>query len=126
MTHDEIDRILSREEEVLPSSGFSASVMEAVRREAALPPPIPFPWTRALPGLLVAALALVAVGLVFAAGLAQSLREGGGAPLAGRWQSAVTAILNGAATPTVGWTCAVLFLTWVSVTFSLRLAGSRR
>ena len=31
------------EEEILPSSGFAASVMEAVRREAATPPPIPFP-----------------------------------------------------------------------------------
>ena len=35
MSHDEIDRIFSREEEILPSSGFSASVMDAVRREAA-------------------------------------------------------------------------------------------
>ena len=47
MTHDEIDRILSQEEELLPSAGFTASVMDAVRREAALPAPIPFPWTAA-------------------------------------------------------------------------------
>ena len=34
----EIDRILSREDEILPSSGFAVSVMDAVRREAAAPP----------------------------------------------------------------------------------------
>ena len=42
--NDEFDRIMS-EEEILPSSGFAASVMEAVRREAVAPPPIPFPWS---------------------------------------------------------------------------------
>ena len=42
--------------------------MDAVRREAAAPPPIPFPWKRALPGLVVAgfALALVLVAVVVA------------------------------------------------------------
>lgn len=57
---DEFDRIMS-EEEILPSSGFAASVMEAVRREAAAPPPIPFPWKRALPGAVLAAVTLVAI-----------------------------------------------------------------
>lgn len=57
---DEFDRIMS-EEEILPSSGFAASVMEAVRREAAAPPPIPFPWKRALPGIVFAGATLVAV-----------------------------------------------------------------
>ena len=46
----EIDRILSREDEILPSSGFVVSVMEAVRREAAAPPPIPFPGNALYPG----------------------------------------------------------------------------
>lgn len=61
MIHDELDRILSNEEEILPSSGFAASVMEAVRREASAPPAIPFPWLRALPGIIVAGLTLVFV-----------------------------------------------------------------
>src|SRR5258708_21355177 len=64
--HDEaeINSILTRGDEILPSPGFAVSVMEAVRREAAAPPPIPFPWKRALPGLVVAglALALILVG----------------------------------------------------------------
>ena len=61
--HDEgeINRILSREDEILPSSGFAVSVMDAVRREAAAPPPIPFPWKRALPGLVLAGFTLVLV-----------------------------------------------------------------
>lgn len=62
---NELDRILSHGE-ILPSSGFTASVMDAVRREAAAPPPIPFPWKRALPGLIAAgvALALLIVSVV--------------------------------------------------------------
>lgn len=58
--NDEFDRIMSQEE-ILPSSGFAASVMEAVRREAAAPPPIPFPWKRALPGALFAAATLIGI-----------------------------------------------------------------
>ncbi len=57
---NEFDRIMS-EEEILPSSGFAASVMDAVRREAAAPPPIPFPWKRALPGAVFAAATLIVV-----------------------------------------------------------------
>ena len=58
MIDDELDRIFCSEDEILPSSGFVASVMEAVRIDALAPPPIPFPWRRALPGLAVAGLAL--------------------------------------------------------------------
>jgi hypothetical protein len=53
---EEIDRILASEEDILPSSGFHASVMEAIHREASTPPPIPFPWRRAWPGFAAAAL----------------------------------------------------------------------
>ena len=49
-----IDHILATEEELVPSSGFMASVMERVRDEAAAPAPIPFPWKRAIPGILLA------------------------------------------------------------------------
>jgi hypothetical protein len=125
MTHDDIDRILSREEELLPSSGFAASVMDAVRREAALLPPIPFPWKRAVPGFLAAALALIAVAAVFVVGLAQAVRQGVGVPLAPGWESSLTAVITGTANPIVAWTFAALILTLVSVILSLRLADSR-
>jgi hypothetical protein len=55
MSHNEIDRILAAEEELIPSSGFLASVMESVREEAAAPPPFPFPWKRFVPGMILAA-----------------------------------------------------------------------
>ena len=50
----EMDQILAGEEELMPSSGFLCSVMDRVRQEAALPPPIPFPWKLAVPGILLA------------------------------------------------------------------------
>ena len=59
MRDEEIDRILGGEDDILPSSGFHASVMEAVHREATAPPPIPFPWKLAWPAFAAAALAIV-------------------------------------------------------------------
>jgi hypothetical protein len=52
---DAIDRILATDEEIVPSSGFVAATMERVREEAAMPAPIPFPWGRAIPGVLLVA-----------------------------------------------------------------------
>ena len=49
-----VDAILATEEELIPSSGFLGNVMENIRNEAAAPPPIPFPWKRAIPGILLA------------------------------------------------------------------------
>jgi hypothetical protein len=71
---DEMNRILSREEEILPSSGFAVSVMDAVRREAAAPPPIPFPWKRALPGLVVGGFVLVMVFVTVVVAIVQGIR----------------------------------------------------
>jgi hypothetical protein len=48
-----IEAILAAEEELIPSSGFLASVMESVQEEARLPQPIPFPWKLAVPGILL-------------------------------------------------------------------------
>ncbi len=43
---DALDRMLSSEEALAPSSGFAARVMDAVADAAAEPPPLPFPWGR--------------------------------------------------------------------------------
>lgn len=60
MTNDDLDRILSsKSDDIAPSSCLIASVMDAIHSEAAAPPPIPFPWKRALPGLAAAGVALV-------------------------------------------------------------------
>ena len=52
---DQIHRILASEEPILPSSGFLTAVMDRVEDEARMPAPIPFPWNRAVPGILLAA-----------------------------------------------------------------------
>ena len=54
MKRENIDEILAADEELLPSSGFLGAVMERIREEAAAPPPLPFPWKRALPGMVLA------------------------------------------------------------------------
>ena len=54
MDHILIDRILASEDPILPSSGFLDSVMERVNEESRVPAPIPFPWKRAVPGILLA------------------------------------------------------------------------
>jgi hypothetical protein len=51
MTPDELDRILSSEDSLQPSSGFVMSVMEAIHREAEVPQPLHFPWVRFVVGL---------------------------------------------------------------------------
>ncbi|HVU46307.1 MAG TPA: hypothetical protein VHD85_09290 [Terracidiphilus sp.] len=53
-----IDRILASDEALAPSSGFLAAVMARVQEEAATPAPIPFPWKRAIPGIVLAACVL--------------------------------------------------------------------
>jgi len=119
---DEINRILSREDEILPSSGFAVSVMDAVRREAAAPPPIPFPWKRALPGLVAAgfalALVLVVIGVAITQGASTSSQFSTSLP------SASPSFFQENLQYTANWTALALLATWVSVKFSMRLASS--
>jgi hypothetical protein len=58
----QLDRALLIEDALLPSSGFAASVMDAIQQEALVPAPIPFPWKIALPGILAALAVLIALG----------------------------------------------------------------
>jgi len=64
MIDDDLDRILSSNDDIVPSSRFSARVMVAVQRDS-LMTPIPFPWLRAVPlaiaGLVAVATLLIAV-----------------------------------------------------------------
>jgi hypothetical protein len=55
MRDDELDRILVEHDRIVPSERFTESVMTAVAREVSRPAPIPFPWSRAIPGLVALA-----------------------------------------------------------------------
>jgi len=121
MNRDELDRILSAEQEILPSSGFTASVMAAVREEASAPPPIPFPWKRVLPGLVIAAVVLV---VLLAQAIAQ-LKEGASVAQS-PWASLQTylPILSVAQHFGAQWILFALMVTLGSLWFPLRLAAS--
>jgi hypothetical protein len=122
MESSRIDGILASEEPLIPSSGFLESVMERVREEAAAPPPIPFPWKRAIPaGLLTAgvfgwaAFELIRLGLP----AARSLAAAGSASLAMPHLSAA------AAQPfePAGWVALALGTSLLSWLLARRLAG---
>jgi len=119
----EIGQILATEEKLIPSSGFMASVMERVRQEAVLPPPIPFPWKGAVPGILLA-------GGVFGWGAVEMVHLG--------LPAVSLAALNSLTlTPTqlpaafvapfeeAGWVALALGASLVSWLLSRRLAGRR-
>jgi hypothetical protein len=123
MKDEELDRILSKEADIAPSSGFVHSVMDAVRTEVAAPPPIPFPWRWALPG--IAALGAAVVWLII---LAFRLPAGGTLTTLNSsfWSDATAYVapwwyaleMAGA-----GWILLAVLLTLLSVRLSMRLAG---
>jgi hypothetical protein len=122
MKDHEFDHILSSEADLVPSSGFASAVMDAVRQEASAPPPIPFPWMRALPGVAAFALALAYLFI-------GTLRQPGptsAAPsvFAGLFSSLAPA-LQAAQMAGAGWILAVLLLTYLCVKFSLLFAQRR-
>ena len=105
-SNEELDRVLTGDDGIVPSSGFASSVMEAVRRNTDAPRPIPFPWKRALPGFIVC--------LTCAAIL---LLKGG--------SSDVTPGISVIGQEPLGWILAALVVTLLSVMLSLRLMGNR-
>ncbi len=126
---DEINRILSREDEILPSSGFAVSVMDAVRREAAAPPPIPFPWKRALPGLVVGGFVLALVFVTVVVAIAQLIRASTTAHFSMSLPSMLAPIfglgLQRNLAIAASWTVLALLVAFVSVKLSMRLASRR-
>ncbi len=119
----EMDDVLSSEETILPSSGFAESVMYAVRLEASVPAPIAFPWTRAIPGMVAACVALVLAAIETLRGLAAAPESSSRSAeaLATSWN----AIAQAAAASHAGWIGAALLFGVASIGFSLRLAAWR-
>jgi hypothetical protein len=121
MTGDDIDSILSKEQDIVPSSGFVGSVMEAVQREATAPQ-IPFPWKRALPGLSAAGLAL---GWTLVAGISLFKRGTGTEPLPSEFLSYLAMISGAWKTVGASWITLALVLSLASVEFSRRFVSRK-
>ena len=106
---DDLDRVLSSEPEIRPSRAFVTSVMNAVERDAAAPPPIAFPWLRAVP-LMAAPLVLSALIAINASSL------GAGAPASSSAAAVAEGWLRAASTPPLMWTILALLVSAASVT----------
>jgi hypothetical protein len=112
----EIDRVLATEEELIPSSGFMVSVMERVQEEAAVPPPIPFPWKRAVPGILLAA-------GVFGWGAVELIRSGVPMPHSIPLTVPNLTVAHVHSVESAGWVALALGISLASWLLSRRLAG---
>jgi hypothetical protein len=120
MDRDHLDEILSSAEDLVPSPGFIKNVMAAVQEEAAAPPPIPFPWSRAVPGL--------AVGIcTFVVFLVVALAPSSNAPsqLVPGVSSVLYTIVEAAKAIEAGWIVVALIFVVASMKFSMRLVGAR-
>jgi hypothetical protein len=125
-----VDAALHAEDGILPSSGFADGVMAAVQREAAAPAPIPFPWKRALPGVIVAALCLVVVLITAVRSMVDSptgalAHPGTLVARASAWQLDLASLLREAANPTVLWVAFSLALPLVCLLVVRRMIVSR-
>ena len=111
-----LDRILAGEDALVPSSGFAAEVMDRVREEASAPPPIPFPWKRAVPGIVLAAGVFGWGGFELAQAALPALRSLALAP-----PTLSPAIVNELAS--AGWVALALVVSLLSWLLARRLAG---
>jgi hypothetical protein len=129
MNDDELDRMLSAEQGIVPSANFARNVMARVRREAAAPPPIPFPWKRAVPGLVLCILSLAAICVAaLVRPELQPPREASGPSIwTAMWTglSDLGGLLRALNVGGLGWIILALLLTFASVMLSLRLIGRR-
>ena len=122
MRPDDIDRILANEEKILPSSGFAASVIDAVRREAFTPPPIPFPWKRAWPCLVAGLLTLVVVPAALLGPLERAAASRSTPPIS---MSSLPSLFRPAIDSGAPWIALALLVTLASTVFAKRIAGGR-
>jgi hypothetical protein len=114
--HEAIDAILTGEEKLIPSSGFLAATMERVREEAAMPKPIPFPWLRALPGIVVVVAIIGWCGYELVRAVLATSQE------TSNTQLHVTTAAWSALEP-AGWVAVALAASLLSWLLSRRLAG---
>lgn len=125
--NDELDRTLDRalseeRDSLLPSLGFTDSVMAAVRSEG--PAPLHFPWKRALPGMIAVIVALVSFAVAEFWAL---VRMPAAAPSASALdlKALLTTILGRADSPTALWTLLAFLIPLASLWLTRRLLFSR-
>jgi hypothetical protein len=124
MMEDELDRMLATRDEIVPSSGFVASVMDAVHREAAASeptpfPPLAFPWLRALP-IFIALAAVAAMLIALFIHTMQMPAAATQAPLL------PPVMIHALVQVNAGWIAAALALAFFSAFFSVRFAIGKR
>lgn len=117
----DFDRIFSQETKIEPSPEFVHRVMASVFREASAPPPIPFPWMRALPGIACGIFAFLAmIILTF-----KSAPHASGARL--ELFRELGRVLEIAGAYGLGWAALAILITLACLSFSMRVAtGSWR
>jgi len=119
-----------RDDAILPSSGFAASVMAAVQRESAAPAALVFPWKRALPGLIVAVavLALLLGVLVSAAVRAfhTAPRAAASIPAVSlRWRVDLQPLFHNTAPAAIVWVLLALAFSALTLLLCRRLVSAR-
>ena len=124
MRQHDLDYVLSRDREIVPSAKFAASVMDAIRSEAAAPPPISFPWKRALPGLTAGAVAMLWIVLenLEPPRVPQATAS---ASFFQSWIDRVVPILKSVESAGIGWILLSLALTFACWELTRHVAGRR-
>lgn len=119
---DDLDQILSEQDEIVPSSGFVSSVMHAVRDEAAAPEPIRFPWMRAVPVFVAFAVMLV----IIAVGIVELIHQP--ATAATKWPQSLSmeAVQHALVQTNAGWIAFALLLTLLSTLLTFHLARAKQ
>jgi hypothetical protein len=120
-----LDRLLDEHfagesEPLTPSSGFALSVMESIEAQATLPPPIAFPWSRVLPGLVAVLCGLVVFVLMLWRSAGSAATESH-AKLGLSGYHAVTATDSA-----LGWVLVAACLSVAAVAASFRMTGRSR
>ena len=122
MREHELDQMLSKERDVMPSARFTKSVMEAVRAEASAPPPLTFSWWRVLP---LVATGIFTVAWVFIEGLGLYTVPQASPGVGTSWTDRIPALLFQIESFGIGWVLLALLITAACVELTWRACDRR-